>query len=114
MNAPTAYPDFSVEDVLGNPFLVAHEIAEIAEVKKMGIRITKDAILDNPVRIYEAHLKAFEVEMRLATEAHDRDHLASRLNDLRNWTNDPLLPPNLRPTCNELYAKTTGALSKMG
>lgn len=100
----TAYRDVEIDDVLGRPLLVAHEILEIAEAKRMGLPITKSVILENPELVYEAHLNAFEAEIMLAKSTSDWDHIRGRLKDVRSWAEDPLLPPKLRPRCRMLHA----------
>ncbi len=41
---------------------MVHELVEIDEVRRMGLRITKDVIVRNMVRTNDAHLKAARVE----------------------------------------------------
>jgi len=108
----TAYPDLSLDQVLRKPLLIVHEIAELAEVKRMGLPIACDTILKNRSRVYEAHLRAFEVELALAKRVHDLAHIRERLREVENWTTDPLLPRRLRPRCRNLHAQAEEALKE--
>lgn len=108
----TAYSDIGLDDVLRRPLLAAHEIVEIAEVKRMGIPVTKDVIRRRPDLIYEAHLKAFEVELQLAEGLRDWSHIRGRLLDVQSWLEDPLLPPKARPRCEDLLKRTKELLTE--
>lgn len=46
--ADAPYPDFGVDEMLEMPLIVAHELVKIHEVKKMGLKLTNEAILKNP------------------------------------------------------------------
>lgn len=109
-NAQTANPDASQDEVFSEPLLVAHEIVEVTEVKRMGLSITKDVILKNPDRVYEAHLSAFEVELELAKDTHNRGHIQARLKDVRSWCEDPFLPSRLKARCRMLQVATEESL----
>ena len=93
LKTDTPYLNPSNESLLKNPYLVIHEAVEINEVKKMGLRITKDVIVRNMERINDAHLTASIVEFDIAAKDAALDHLRSRYGDLRSWCEDPLLTP---------------------
>lgn len=103
--ADTFYPSaISWDDILDNPLIVAHETVEVAELKRKGLEINKDVIVQNLEEIYEAHLAAGEVEMALAQALGNLDHIQSRLKAARDWLEDPLVPSALRDRYNALYA----------
>ena len=108
--ADTAYADIGLEQVLGSRLLLVHEIVEIYEVKKMGLALEKDVIVKHSDPVYEAHLKAAEVEIELSIELKDYDHIKYRLDQIRSWYQDPLLPKRLRYRCSNLYKKARSAV----
>jgi hypothetical protein len=110
LEADTPWPDMSLDTLLSRPLLVAHELVEIDTVKKMGLRITKSVIVDNPDMVYEAHLKAFEVELLLAKRRRNWSHIGERIEDVQNWIDDPLLPQKLKPKCRALREDAQEAL----
>lgn len=91
LRTDTPYPNPSPAEFLDAPFLVVHEVVEIAEVRRMGLRITRDVIVRNMERINDAHLRATEVELDVAIREADAAHVRSRLQDLESWCEDPLL-----------------------
>jgi hypothetical protein len=102
--ADTFYPSaISWDEILGNALIVAHEIVEIAELKRRGLAISKDVIVQNLGEVYEAHLVASEVEMALAEALGDLDHIQDRLKAAQDWIEDPLLPSALRDRYSALY-----------
>ena len=85
----------TLDDVLGNEYLMVHELVEINELKKMGRTINKRVIVDSPKTvIYDAHFTAMETELDYALHKKDyfwvkirlRHHKESVLDD------DPNLP----------------------
>ncbi len=96
LQTDTPYPNPSPAEILDTPLLVVHEIVEIAEVRRMGLRITKDVIVRNMERINDAHLRATEVELELAIRDRRTDYVLSRFRDVASWCEDPLLTPAQR------------------
>lgn len=76
----------------------------------MGLELTKDVILRNRKAVFEAHLRAAEVEFELALEVGAWDHLRKRLKHARDWCDDPFLPAELRERSHHLYSRTKAAL----
>ncbi len=98
----------TLRDVLGNEFLMIHELVEISELKKMGRSINKRVIVDSPkTMIYTAHFKAMETELSYALQKGDtfwakfrlKQHKTSVLDD------DPNLPEELRPRAEEILKR---------
>jgi hypothetical protein len=105
----------TLQDVLGNDFLMVHELSEMSELKKMGRIIDKRVIVDSPKTvIYEAHFKAMELELQYALFKKDyfwakfrlKQHKESVLED------DPNLPESLRPRGEEMLHKFTNLVKK--
>ncbi len=94
--ADTPYPDISMDEVLLNPMLVVHELVEIDEVKRLGLALTKDVIVSNLGLVDRAHLKAAEVEIKIAAALKNVNHLVERIKDVRAWSRDPLTEPEMR------------------
>ena len=95
-------------DVLGNEYLLVHEVVEIGELKKMGRRIDRHVIVDSPkIIIYSAHLTALEVELSYALYKKDLDWIRMRLEQFRESVleDDPFLPRELRPRAIRLFRK---------
>ena len=108
--ADTLYPDVTFDDVLRNPWLVTHEIVEIDAVKKVGLALSKDVILANPDEVDRAHLTAATIELRIAAKKKDAAHLRERIPDIRNWTMDPNVLPEMKAKYARLCKETEQAL----
>ncbi len=93
------------EEILQDELMVAYEVAEVAELKRLGLEITKDVIVQNVDQVYAAHLRAAEVEIELARAIEDYDHVRDRLEVFRSWTGDPLVPPELEGEYERLYTR---------
>jgi hypothetical protein len=98
----------TLRDVLGNEYIMIHELAEIMELKKIGRKIDKNVIMETPkIPFYTAHFNAMETELKYALRRGDtfwakirlRQHKESVLDDLPN------LPEELRPRAKEIYEK---------
>jgi hypothetical protein len=110
--ADTFYPSaISWNQILQNRLIVVHEIVEIAELKRMGLRITRDVIVRNIEHVYHAHLKATEIELEIAIAAGDYDHIAERLNVIDDWNNDPMVPASLKKDYERLSIRAKQLLS---
>ena len=92
-------------DVLKNPFLLIHELVEINEMKKQGLRVTKNVIIENVDSVYDAHLIATEVELAVAYESGDIQHIKNRIGNIESWLEDPLLPKRLHTKCEALLQR---------
>jgi len=108
-NADTLYPDISLDEVLGEPLLVVHELVEISEVKKMGLSLTKDVILKNPEAVDRAHCLATLAELRMADELGNLEHVRRRIRSIEDWVNDPVSTDE----CRAEYARIYGLAKKM-
>lgn len=91
LRTDTPYPNPSDDEVIRSPYFLAHELIEIREVQRMGLRLTKDVIVKHMTRINDAHLVAARAEFDVAFAAGAWGHLRSRLPDVRGWCRDPLL-----------------------
>lgn len=110
--ADTFYPSaITWEEILEDELIVAHEIVEVAELKDMGLKIRKDVLLKNVNEVYEAHLKAAQVEVELAKKMRDYDHIQRRAKAFQSWTEDPLVPPELEDQYEQLYAKVNQVIT---
>jgi hypothetical protein len=98
----------TLRDVLGNEYIMIHELVEIGELKKIGRKIDKRVIMETPkIPFYTTHFSAMETELKYALYKGDtywakirlRQHKESVLDD------DPNLPEELRPRAEELYEK---------
>jgi hypothetical protein len=98
----------TLKDVLGNEFLMVHELSEMSELKKMGRRIDKRVIVDSPKTvIYKAHFRAMELELEYAMFKKDYFWVKFRLKQHRESVleDDPNLPELLRPRGEEIFRK---------
>lgn len=97
----------TLRDVLGNEYLVIHELVEISELKKMGRKIHKRVIIESPKEvIYKAHFFAQEFEMDYALKKKDYFWVKIRLRDHKKVLfDDPNLPDELRPVAQSIYDK---------
>ena len=64
----------TIADILGNEYLIIHEVVEISELKKMGIPInTQTAMITFPDRSYDTHYTATECELDYALNSKNFD-----------------------------------------
>jgi hypothetical protein len=98
----------TLQDVLGNKFLMVHELSEMSELKKRGKIIDKRVIVDSPKTvIYEAHFKAIELELEYALFKKNYFWVKVRLKQYKEsiLEDDPNLPESLRPRGEEIFHK---------
>jgi hypothetical protein len=98
----------TLRDVLGNEYIMIHELVEISELKRIGRKIDKRVIMETPkIPFYTTHFDAMETELKYALYKSDtywarirlRQHKESVLDD------DPNLPEELRSRAEEIYEK---------
>lgn len=98
----------TLRDVLGNEFIMIHELVEISELKKMGARINKRVIVDSSkTMIYTAHFAAMETELNYALLRGDTFWAKFRLNQHETSVldDDPNLPEEMRPRAEGIWKK---------
>ena len=103
----------TLDDVLGSEYLMAHELVEINELKKMGRTIDKRVIVDSPKTvIYGAHLTAMETELNYALYKKDYFWVKIRLRQHKEsvLVNDPNLPEEMRLRAETLFEKFRKAI----
>ncbi len=109
MTADTFSGDtITLRDVLGNKFLMIHELVEISELKKAGKIISKKIIVNSPKNvIYDAHFAALEAELNYALQSGDTYWVKLRLKQHKTGVldDDPNLPKELRPRAEMLLRK---------
>jgi len=100
----------TLDDVLRNEFLMVHEVVEISELKKMGISITKQTIMNFYPKVYQAHLTAMDYELTHALNKKDYKWFKRRLAGVT--LDDPYLPQEfnylrqqLAPRCKSIIKK---------
>ncbi len=106
LHTDTPYPNPTFEETVRNPYFVVHELVEIREVRRMGLRITKDVILRHPLEVDRAHARAARVEFETAAADGAIRHLENRLRDVRGWIQDPTVAPEMRTKYRDLYRET--------
>jgi hypothetical protein len=88
----------TLDDILGNEYLLIHELVEISEWKRRGMKIYKGLIIDAPrTLVYTIHYTALEKELEYALQKGDRKWVEMRV---KNSLEDPYIPEELKP-----YAK---------
>ena len=112
LQTDTPYPNPDPGDLLDSPFLVIHELVEIDEAKRRGLRITKDVIVRNMETINDAHRVAAEVELRIAASERDVAYVESRFADLRSWCDDPVLTSSQRESYLAFRDRVSGWLER--
>ncbi|MGB9718100.1 MAG: hypothetical protein ACPL4E_06620 [Thermoproteota archaeon] len=104
------------KDVLGNEYLLVHELAEITELKKKGLTINKRVIVDSPKNmIYDAHLTAMEAELNYALHEKDYFWIKARLKQYGEsiLDTDPSLPREMRARAERLLEKFRRAAERL-
>jgi len=88
----------TLNDILGNEYLLIHELVEISEWKRRGMKIYKGLLIDAPrTLVYTIHYTALEKELEYALQKGDRKWVEMRV---KNSLEDPYIPEELKP-----YAK---------
>ena len=98
----------TLNDVLGNDYLMIHEVVEISELKKMGKRIDKRVIVNSPKTvIYDAHFTALEKELSCALHRKDYSWIRTRLRQYKEsvLNGDPNLPEEMRFRAESIFNK---------
>jgi hypothetical protein len=98
----------TLRDVLGNEYIMIHELVEIGELKKIGRKIDKHVIMETPkIPFYTAHFNAMETELKYALYKGDTYWAKIRLKQHRESVldDDPNLPEELRPRAEEIHEK---------
>ena len=97
----------TIHDVLGNEYIMVHELVEISELKKIGRKIDKYVIMGTPRSpFYAMHFKAMEIELKYALYKGDTFWVRIRLKMFKeSEDDDPNLPEELRPRVEEMYEK---------
>lgn len=97
----------TLEDILNSEWLLIHELVEINELKKRGFEISAKLLYTHADDVFIAHLIATELELSLAREAGNFDWIKRRINDIKNWIEDPTLSHQLKEKCSNLLRKFT-------
>jgi len=95
-------------DVLGNEYIMIHELVEIGGLKKIGRKIDKSVIVETPkIPFYTAHFDAMETELKYALYKNDTYWAKFRLRQHKESVldYDPNLPEELRPRAEDIYEK---------
>ena len=103
----------TLDDVLGNEYLMVHELVEINELKKMGRTIDKRVLIDSPKTvIYDAHLTAMQTELNYALYKRDYFWVKIRLRQYKESVldDDPNLPKEMRPRAEKIFEKFRRAM----
>ncbi len=87
---------YTPEDILSDEYLLFHELVEIERLKKRGLEVTSNVIVENPEAVYECHLKALEEELKFALKEGDVEWVKKRLKDAESYLEDEYLPERLR------------------
>lgn len=96
----------TVDQVLASDYFMAHEVAEMSELKRRGILLTKKTIVHHTFETYESHLVATEQELSYAVRRKDFAWIKYRLGQADPyWLDDPHLPMRLRPLYRSLIEK---------
>ncbi|MGC9104706.1 MAG: hypothetical protein ACP5JF_07975 [Candidatus Methanodesulfokora sp.] len=83
-----------------------HEVVEINELRKRGLRINRNTLISSPRSlIYEAHLRALEMELSYASDKGDKNWVVRRLKDLESYLNEPYLSEELRAKMKDLLER---------
>jgi len=106
-------PDITLGAVLLDPLLVVHELVEIDEMLKMGFKLSKDVIMKNPIEVDDAHLKAAEIEMRIAHSIGAAEHIRDRIKDVESWCVDKALPERRKAEYKQLLTTVKDYLSDL-
>ena len=106
LTGPTTTGDgITIGEILGSRYLMVHEAVEVMDLKRMGLTVDRWTAVRYPSEVYEAHLRAAEVELLLAEGEGDERWLERRLRDVESWLQDPKLPKHLKERCEGLLRR---------
>ncbi len=106
LNADTYENDkYKIDSILENEYLILHEILEIYCLKKKGLKITENVIVNNWSEVYDCHLNAIDGELEYAKKMNDEMWIKNRVKDLESYLEDPFLPEKLREKVMKLIEK---------
>lgn len=100
----------TILDVLDNEYLMIHEVVEISELKKLGIPIDKQTVMNSHPNVYENHYKATEYELDYALSKGNHEWLKIRMAHVKSWLEDPNMPQHLIQRCEAIIKKYSEAL----
>jgi hypothetical protein len=100
----------TIVDVLDNEFLMIHEVTEISELKKMGVPINKQTVMNTYPSTVEAHYTATEYELEYALGKKDYQWLKTRIKHAESWLEEPNMPHHLVQRHNNLMKRLSKAL----
>jgi len=95
----------TIRDIIGNEYLMFHEVVEVSELKRLGVPVGEDTHSKGPrEKVYEAHLNAMEFELEYALLLEDYYWLKHRL-DYHGATTlkDKNLGGELKERAHEIY-----------
>ncbi|OGD45564.1 hypothetical protein A3K69_08390 [Candidatus Bathyarchaeota archaeon RBG_16_57_9] len=95
----------TIRDIIGNEYLMFHEVVEVSELKRLGVPVGEDTHSKGPrEKVYEAHLSAMEFELEYALLLEDYYWLKHRL-DYHGATTlkDKNLGGELKERAQEIY-----------
>jgi len=94
-------------DILGSVYYVVHEVVEISELKRAGLRIGLRTEVTAPRElIYAAHFRAYGVELEVALGRGDMEWVQTRINNhYRNLVGDEFMPESMRGEAEALYER---------
>ena len=108
--AYTPYEDTDLDNALKEPLIVIHELVEIELVKMMGLRLSKNVIVNNLEAVDRAHLEATKAEMAIALKIGAVRHVRGRMKDMARWIKDPTVTKEQKLEYRNLLARTRRAL----
>lgn len=100
----------SVADILDNEFLLVHEVVEISELKKLGIKINKHTIITFYPQVLETHVIAFECELNYALSKQNCEWIKIRIKNAKSWLEDDTMPQHLVKRCKGIIKKFSNNL----
>ena len=95
LTAETIYPDASIEEILGNEALLLHELIELCEIKKLGVKVSWKMFIKHPTEAYIAHLSSLRIELPIALEENWVEFIEMYAESIKTYLEDPYLPREL-------------------
>ncbi len=88
----------TLRQILGNEYLMLHEVVEVCELKRLGVAIDKDTTMTaDKTKIYSAHLAAMDFELGYSLLLEDYYWLRHRLgHHFKMVKKDEHLPDSLK------------------
>lgn len=96
LTAPTIYPEEPIKGQVEEDAILLHEIIELCEAKKLGVRPSHDVFIQYKREVEIAHFMSLKIELPIAVRMRWRNFLKFYINNMKVYLEDPDTPLDLK------------------